>query len=216
MSEQDNLLKADGKKDTKQPKNEDVAVEIETIKQDQTEHLVLDEELVISNKSNGNENAVTGEIHEKEEDPVLEQVAEKEEDPVLEPVAETESVSNEKTESDTKEPEASVTLEDAVNGKELEKERPSAEKASAKVEADTEADPAKLSKQKQEELKAKHDDVALNEIETSNAKAAEGEQKATPPKIEKKDYHNMSMEDLVDELEKLVGNDKNSIYKISG
>ncbi len=78
MSEQDNLLKADGKKETNQPKNEDVAVEIETIKQDNTEHIIRDQEIVNSDESEDDENAVMEKIPEKEQDPILELVVEAE------------------------------------------------------------------------------------------------------------------------------------------
>ncbi|MBN4085342.1 DUF349 domain-containing protein [Flavobacteriaceae bacterium AH-315-B10] len=58
------------------------------------------------------------------------------------------------------------------------------------------------------ETQPKDEDEALTEIETENAKEAEDEDKNKHPIIEEKDYHTMSMDDLVDELEKLVENEK--------
>lgn len=51
-------------------------------------------------------------------------------------------------------------------------------------------------------------DDALNEIEVVNAKETEGEEEEKHPKAETKDYQAMSMEDLVDEFERLVENEK--------
>ena len=68
-------------------------------------------------------------------------------------------------------------------------------------------DQKNLSENKKETT-SKDSDQAINEIETKNAKEAENDEESKHPKIEKKDYHTMSMEDLVDELETLVENEK--------
>ena len=54
----------------------------------------------------------------------------------------------------------------------------------------------------------KDSDKAINEIHKENAKEAEDEEKIEPPKVEVKNYHTMSMEDLVDEFEALVEKEK--------
>ncbi|GAA3782807.1 DUF349 domain-containing protein [Corallibacter vietnamensis] len=52
------------------------------------------------------------------------------------------------------------------------------------------------------------DDAVINEIDESNAEDAEDEGSKDRHTIEEKEYEKMSMEDLVDELDKLVKNEK--------
>lgn len=56
--------------------------------------------------------------------------------------------------------------------------------------------------------KANNEDAVLNEIEASNAEDAEDEGNKERHTIEEKDYHGMSLDVLVLELEKLVKNEK--------
>ena len=57
-----------------------------------------------------------------------------------------------------------------------------------------------------------HEEV-INEIDESNAEDAEGEGNSDRHKIEVKDYHAMSLEQLVDELEMLIKNEKAQAIK---
>ncbi len=63
-------------------------------------------------------------------------------------------------------------------------------------------------KEDPKELKIEEDDHGVNEIEASNAEDAEDEGNQERHIIEVKDYHSMSMEDLVDELSDLVKKEK--------
>jgi len=78
-------------------------------------------------------------------------------------------------------------------------------------ETDTsEKEQSKNLTENKEDEEATNDDT-LNEIETVNTKDAEDAEDADKekhPKVETKDYQAMSMEDLVDEFEKLVENEK--------
>ena len=56
--------------------------------------------------------------------------------------------------------------------------------------------------------KVEEDDHGVNEIEESNAEDAEDEGNKDRHKIEVKDYHAMTMEDLVDEFTNLVDKEK--------
>jgi len=55
---------------------------------------------------------------------------------------------------------------------------------------------------------AENTEVALDEIDASNAEDAEDESNSKRHEIEEKDYHTMSLTALVDELENLVKNEK--------
>jgi hypothetical protein len=63
-------------------------------------------------------------------------------------------------------------------------------------------------KEDPKELKIEEDDHGVNEIEASNAEDAEDEGNQERHIIEVKDYHSMTMEDLVDELSDLVKKEK--------
>ena len=57
------------------------------------------------------------------------------------------------------------------------------------------------------------DDHAINEIESTNAKEAEHEHKSEPHQIVERDYHSMSMNELVDELGILLKSEKIQLVK---
>ncbi|RLD28720.1 MAG: DUF349 domain-containing protein [Bacteroidetes bacterium] len=198
MSEKDNLLKADGKKDAKTPKKEDLNVDVETVIEDAKQNIAEVQEKTASNIA---EDSITEadnaeEIERKPEEVVEEITTE------AETVKEnnTENLSENKSETETKVEDEALTEIEVEDAKETE------DKA-VETETATEDNTENLSENKKEDQPEKGDE-ALTEIETENAKEAEDEEKKKHPIIEEKDYHTMSMNDLVDELEVLVENEK--------
>ena len=82
-------------------------------------------------------------------------------------------------------------------------------KEEIKVEANTSKEQESTEETaKQEPVNESGDDELMNEIDESNAEDAEDEGNSERHTIEKKNYHEMSMDELVIELEKLVKNEK--------
>lgn len=181
MSEKDNLLKADGKKDRKTPKSKNVTVEVVT--EGKTENIAQEQAETVS----GNEEVV------EETTTETEKVAKKT----------PEKLPKNKKETTSKDDDEALT----ENVEEVEKKEEVAEETIAETETVIEDNTKDLPENKKETT-PKEGDEALNEIETENAKEAEDEAESKHPKVEEKDYHTMSMDDLVDELEKLVENEK--------
>ncbi len=181
MSEKDNLLKADGKKDVKTPKSKNVTVEAVT--EGKTENFAQEQAETVSG---------------------IEEVVE-------ETTTETQKVAKKTPEKLPKNKKDTTSKDDdealIENVEEVEKKEEVAEETIAKTETVTEDNTKDLPENKKETT-PKEGDEALNEIETENAKEAEDEAESKHPKVEEKDYHTMSMDDLVDELERLVENEK--------
>jgi hypothetical protein len=84
--------------------------------------------------------------------------------------------------------------------------------ATTDIEIDSNTSKNILTKNKKEST-TKDSDEAVDEIQTKNAEDAEDEEEIKPSKIKDKDYHAMSMEDLVAELETLVENEKIQVIR---
>ncbi|MCF6294075.1 MAG: DUF349 domain-containing protein [Flavobacteriaceae bacterium] len=181
MSEKDNLLKADGKKDIKTPKSKDITVE--AVAEGKTENFAQKQAETVSDIEEVVEETTTE----------TEKVAKKT----------PEKLSKNQKETTSKDGDEAST----ENIEEVEKKEEVAEETIAETETVTEDNTKDLPENKKETT-PKEGDEALNEIETENAKEAEDEDKSKHPKVEEKDYHTMSMDDLVDELERLVENEK--------
>lgn len=99
-------------------------------------------------------------------------------------------------------------LQDADGKKEVElKESTPQEESTQKVAENTEAtNDTKTVQDSENETKADSD--AHSEIEASNAEDAEDESNAERHDVEEKDYHAMSMQDLVEELNRLLKHHK--------
>lgn len=67
--------------------------------------------------------------------------------------------------------------------------------------------------EKDEVPNAKDAEEVLSEIDASNAEDAEDEHNSKRHEIEEKDYHAMTLQELVDELENLVNNEKIQVIK---
>ncbi len=128
------------------------------------------------------------------------------------PVIKEKTVEVETVTEDLHENNTQVKEETVSNVKENEEEVENVEKSTTEVKTDIEDDSKNLTENKKETT-PKVDDHALNEIETKNAKEAENEDHSKHNVIEEKDYHTMPMEELVDELEKLVENEKIQIIR---
>ena len=110
--------------------------------------------------------------------------------------------------SDIENPTESKTLE------KIEVEQPEAQDLSSIEEIVTETSPALQRNEAETNTKpAISEDVALTEIEASNAEDAEDNDNRKRHEIEEKDYHAMSMDNLVDELETLVKTEKIQIIR---
>ena len=103
------------------------------------------------------------------------------------------------------------TLQNADGTKELESKEIAVQKdesASPKPALEDEKDPEVIEDDKTESLKNREDDNVVDEIEASNAEDAEDEGNQERHTIKVKDYHDMTMEDLVDELQDLLSKEK--------
>ncbi len=231
MSEKDNLPKADGEKEEKSTENKQAAVDIEAVVEEKTDAISEAQEKIISTDSVSPTNGIEAD-NAKIEDIV--EVVEKVKDSIEEPTAEIETVSEStpenisenKKDTTSKDKDEPLNEIEVKNAKEAEDEdkndhpkieveekvKDSIEEPTAETEAISESTPENISENKKDTT-SKDKDEALNEIEAKNAKEAEDEDKNAHPKIEDKDYHTMSMEDLVDELEKLVENEKIQIIR---
>jgi len=193
MSEKDNLLKADGKEEVDTPKNEDATVEKETVINNNPKDIPEDrEETILNPEEVTTEIEIVAEDNTEilsENDNTLKEV-EKVKEIAEEATTETEVVTEDKTE---------IVAENGSEIKEVEKIAETVEETTAETE---------IVGEDNRESTPKDSDEAINEIHAENAKEAEDEEKIEQPKIEVKNYHTMSMEDLVDELEKLVENEK--------
>ena len=193
MSEKDNLPKADGKKEVNTLKNENVTVETETVIEDIPKNIPEDQKATVLNiEEVTTETEIVAEDNTEvlsENDNTVEEV-EKVKEIAEESITETEVVSEDKTE---------IVAKNDSEIKEVEKIDEVVEETVTETE---------IVAKNIKELTPKDSDEAINEIHAENAKEAEDEEKIKPPKIEVKNYHTMSMEDLVDELEALVENEK--------
>ncbi|WP_350287493.1 DUF349 domain-containing protein [uncultured Croceitalea sp.] len=128
-----------------------------------------------------------------------------------EPIEDTsEKQSTENTTEDAKEP---VTTEVAVENKEASsKELDDAEEApegqNTKVEDSQEPSVAKVAEENEDVVSEKGNDEVLAEIDQENAEDAEDTENEKRHEIPILDYHSMSMENLVGELQRLVKNEK--------
>jgi Domain of Unknown Function (DUF349) len=179
MSEKDILLKVDGKKDTKTPKSKNATVEVEAVTEGKTKKIAQEQAETVSS---------------------IEKVVEK-------TTTETEKVAKKAPEKLPKNKKETTSKDDDEALTENVEKVEVAEETIAETETVTEDNNKGLSENKKE-TKSKEGDEALNKIEAENAKEAEDEAESKHPKVEEKDYHTMSMDDLVDELEKLVENEK--------
>ncbi|MBN4070649.1 DUF349 domain-containing protein [Olleya sp. AH-315-F22] len=192
MSEKDNLPKADGKKEAKTTKSKDVNVDVETIIEDTTQNIAQIEEETVSNIAIDSIAENDKKIEKKPEE-VVEEIA-------IETETVTEYNTENKSETETKIGDDTLT--------EIEAEAAKGVKAKTVETKTVTEDSIENLPDNKKETQSKEEDEALTEVETENAKEAEDEDKNKHPIIEEKDYHTMSMDDLVDELEKLVDNEK--------
>jgi len=199
MSEKDNLPKADGEKDAKTTKNEDVNVDVETVIEDTAQNIAQIQEETVTNTAKDSITEI--EVEDEDEDEVDKKTEKKQAEVVEEIAIETKTV----TEDNTKTLTENKSKTEAKAVKEVEVKT---------VEANTVTeDNIETLSDNKKETQTKNEDEALTEIEAENAKEAEDEDKNKHPKIEEKNYHTMSMDDLVDELEELVKNDKIQVIK---
>ena len=203
MSEKDNLPKADGKKDEKTTKNEDVSIDVETVIEDTTQNIAQIQEETVSSIA---KDSIT-EIEDENDKKIEKKQAEVVEKIAIKTVTEDnpENLSENKPEIETKTGDEALTEIEVEVTKEVDVKT---------VEANTvtEDNIENLSDNKKE-TQTKDEDEALTEIEAENAKEAEDEDKNKYPIIDEKNYHTMSMDDLVDELEELVKNEKTQVIK---
>ena len=191
MSDKDNLPEADGTQEPILVKTEDTAAN----------EANLDAESIETNEA---ENTAQSEksAEEVETTEVIEAVAEVAEVAKVAKVAKVEV-----NETDVDEAE-SIDTNEAKSTVQSEKSKEEVEitevlEPVAEVETET--------KETKEEV-TKTDD-ALNEIEASNAEDAEDTDNSERHELTEKDYHTMSMEDLVDEMESLVNNRKIQVIR---
>jgi len=199
MSEKDNLPKADGKEEVNTPKNENVTVEIETVIEDIPKNIPEDQKETVLNVEEATEIIAENKIEEivaednteilSENDNTLEEV-EKVKEIAEEVITETEVVAEDKTE---------IVAKNDSEIKEVEIIDEVVEETTSEIE---------IVAENIKKSTPKNSDDAINEIHAENAKEAEDDEKIESPKVEVKNYHTMSMEDLVDELEALVENEK--------
>ena len=175
---------------------EETTAENETVTEDTTENITQNQEETVLNIE---EDAVSE--TENAEEAIVE---------AEETTSEAETVTEDTNENITQNQEETVLNieKDAISETEtVEEVIVEVEETTAENEIVTE-DTTENSSDNKKEVAPKDGDDALNEIDTENAKDAEDEEKVKPPIIEEKNYHTMSMEDLVDDLEKLVENEK--------
>jgi Domain of Unknown Function (DUF349) len=207
MSEKDNLPKADGKKDAKTTKNIDVNVDVETVIEDTTQKIAQAQEVTVSNIAKDSITEIEDEKDNKTEKKQIEAVEEISIENKTVTEDNTKTLSENKSETETTVEDEALTKTEAVVAKKVEVK-------TAETKTVTEDNTETLSDIKKE-TQPKDKDEALTEIETENAKEAEDgdKDKDKHPIIEEKDYHTMSMDDLVDELEGLVENKKIQVIK---
>ena len=120
-----------------------------------------------------------------------------------------------KTEDSEEEPESEVEVEVKAETTEAEDsvETENEVEVEVEIESKTEEFKDETEESADSESKVAEQDDALNEIDDSNAEDAEDEGNADRHDITQKEYDKMSMEELVDELEKLVKNEKTQAIK---
>jgi Domain of Unknown Function (DUF349) len=189
MSEKDNLQEADGIKEEITPQNKEVAIEVET------------ESTPEESSKNKPETEETTVVENTEATP--DEIVPQNEEATVE--IETETTPEESIES---KPETEETAE--VENTEAAPDENAPQNEEATVEIETETTPEgsiEIKPETEETAEVENTEVALDEIDASNAEDAEDESNSKRHEIEEKDYHTMSLTELVDELENLVKNE---------
>ena len=189
MSKKDNLQNADGNEDLNNPETIETDIS-ETEKQDVIE---VPEKETVSETDKQNAQEIT----EKEE------TSEKETAP------ETKGSSKEQKEIQASEEIKSEKPIDSKSKKEKTSKKETVPETKDSPEEGEKQQPAEeVKSEKPKDSKAKKADTHVEEIEDANAEDAEDESNSERYGLEDKDYHAMSMEQLVDEFEKLLKNQK--------
>jgi len=189
MSEKDNLPEADGTQQPIEAKTEDVIAnednqEVES--SSETDNVETETNLIEESTENINK---TEEVEESIEE-IADTTVEEEIDENKEVTVETENISkSEEIEESIEEITDTVVKEEVDESKEVTVE------AEVSTEVDAEGE------------------EAIEEIEASNAEDAEDTDNSERHELTEKDYHAMSMEDLVSELEVLVNNQKIQVIR---
>ncbi len=185
MSEKDNLQEADGLKEKNTPQIDEVTVDVE-MKPTETETAETEKSITPAEEVPADESAPAENIKAEVSDEIPE--TSKETENAIEDIdaSNAEDVENEKSISPVEEVVADQPDPTEITASEINEEIPETPKEAEK---------------------------AIDEIDASNAEDAEDESNSKRHDIAEKDYHDMSMEALVEELENLVKNEKIQVIK---